>query len=255
MLLAIDIGNTLIDFGFFEGNELKNVYKVATRPLRSEDEYKSSLIFALKSLQIPSEIIESTIISCVVPSLTPYFARFSKDLFGKRPLVVGPGLPSGVTLKVDNPLEVGSDLVADAAGARALFGNDLFIADLGTASKYIYVDSDGAFAGLAIAPGYRISIDALVQEASALTEISLVPPKKVIGKNTADCMNSGLAYGTAFEIHGFANAFEKEVGHALKRILTGGNAPYVAPLLPGFEFHSSVLLEGLRVIAERKARK
>lgn len=253
MLLTIDIGNTLIDFGFFSKTKLESVYKAATKPIRSEDEYRSVLLSALETVRIKKEDVDDIIISCVVPSLIRTFYDLSLSFFGKRPLLLGPGLSSGVKLNVDNPLEVGSDLVADSAGAKVRYGTGIFIADLGTASKYIYLDKEGNFSGLVIAPGFRLSIEALVKGAAALPEVSLLAPKKVIGKNTLDCMNSGITYGTAFEVLGFASAFEKEVGYSLKKVLTGGNAKYVASLLEkDFVYDENLLLYGLEAIYRRK---
>ena len=253
MLLAIDIGNTLIDFGFFKEKKLESVYKAATKPIRSEDEYRSVLLLALEAVGIKKEDVHDIIISCVVPSLIRTFFDLSVSFFGKRPLVLGPVLTSGVKLNVDNPLEVGSDLVADSAGAKTRYGGGIFIADLGTASKYILLDKDGDFSGLVIAPGFRLSIEALVKGAAALPEVSLLAPKKVIGKNTLDCMNSGITYGTAFEALGFASAFEKEIGYPLQKVLTGGNAKYVASLLEkDFIYDENLLLYGLEAIYSRK---
>lgn len=252
MLLALDIGNTLMDFGLFDEKELKGVYKAATKPLRSSDEYKGVLQRALLALEVEKERIDRIILSCVVPPLSPIFMGVLQSFFGIRPLFVGPGLSSGIRLKVDNPLEVGSDLVADVAGGIALYGKDLFIADLGTASKYLYIDEEGAFRGLAIAPGFESSIRALRQDAAALPEVNLIAPKSPIGTNTLDCINSGITYGTSYEVRGFAKAFEEKLGKPLKKILTGGNAPYVRDLLPEFEYAPSLLLEGLASIAERR---
>jgi type III pantothenate kinase len=146
---------------------------------------------------------------------------------------------------------VGSDLVADAVGGTKLYGSSLFIADLGTANKFLFVDKEMAFAGLAIAPGLAISMDALVNRTSALPEVSWAIPEKVMGKNTKDCMNSGITYGTAFQLEGFAKAFEKECGYPLKKILTGGNAMYVKDLLPDFHYDEFLILKGLCEIARR----
>lgn len=255
MLLAIDIGNTLIDFGLFKGDDLLAVYKAATKPIRSEDEYKNVFENAFKSANVSKKDIEEIIISCVVPSLTQPFIRLAKAILGRAPLLVGPGLSSGLLLRVDNPLEVGSDLVADAIGGKSLYGKNLFICDLGTASKYLYLDNDGAFAGLAIAPGFRLSIEALVEGAASLPEVTLIPPKNVMGKNTLDCMNSGITYGSAYEAKGFFEAFQKEANRPLKAILTGGNAHYISSLLPEFSFEPNLLLIGLKEIAKRRHHK
>jgi type III pantothenate kinase len=251
MLLAIDIGNTLIDFGVFAGDDLLTVYKIATDPRKSLDEYGSVLTLFLASRKFDPAAFGGVAISSVVPHLTGVFASLAEDVFAQKPVVVGPHLKTGLRLKVAHPEEVGADLVCDAAGGLRLFGAGLFIADLGTANKYLYIDAEGAFAGLAIAPGLRISLSALVEKTAALPEISLVAPRKVIGTNTPDCMNSGLTYGTAFQIEGFAKAFEKEIGRPLRRILTGGNAFYVKDLLPNYGYEEFLTLKGLKEIYAR----
>lgn len=249
MLLAIDVGNTLTDLGLFEGEKLLGSFKLKTNINKTIDEYRISFSSFLKDRGNPA--ISSVIISSVVPSLTDMFVSLSLSLLKIRPLIVGPGLKSGLKLKVDNPLEVGSDLVCDAVGGINKYGSSLFIADLGTGSKYLFIDKDGAFAGLSIAPGLTISLEALVEKTAALPEVSFVPPKKAMGKNTIDCMKSGLLYGEAYRAMGFFAAFQKEAGYPLKAILTGGNGEYLKELLPTFEYDEWLLLEGLRDIAKR----
>lgn len=200
---------------------------------------------------LTKENFQKCIISSVVAPLTDIFVFIIKSNVGINPYVLGPGLKSGIVLRIDNPKEVGADLVADSLGASFRYGGDVFIADLGTANKYIYLDKDGAFAGLSIAPGLRLSLNALVKGASALTNIAIRKPASPIGKNTIDCMNSGIVNGTIYEIEGFASSFEKEVGHPLKKILTGGNAIYVKDSLPSFEYDETLLLDGLNHLLEK----
>lgn len=253
MLLAIDVGNTLTKFGFFDGAVLKKTFSRESNPHETYDELKAYVGLLLKD-RVFSSAVEKVIISAVVPSLLEYYVALAGEILGVKALTVGPGLKTGLPLKVDSPSEVGSDLVADAVGGASRYGKSLFIADLGTANKYLLVDRDGAFAGLVIAPGLSISMDALVGRTSALPEVSMVTPKKVIGKNTIDCMNSGITYGTAFQIESFASAFEKETGYPLKRILTGGNARFVKGLLPAYNYDEDLLLYGLMEIFQRSHR-
>ncbi|MCQ2798390.1 MAG: type III pantothenate kinase [Bacilli bacterium] len=251
MLLAIDIGNTMTNFGVFEGDNLIATYKFETSSVTSKDDAK---VKGAGFMMLHKEVgkIDGVIISSVVPSKTSLYVDMASD-WGVKALTVGPGLKTGLKLKVDYPSEVGADLIADSVGALTKYGPGCLIVDLGTANKYILLDKDGAFAGLSIAPGVRISINALVDGAAALPEISLKAPKHVIGTNTLDCMNSGIIYGTQFEIEGFAAAFEKEAGYPLKKVITGGNSRYVIEHLNDFTYDENLTLFGLASIyAKRK---
>lgn len=248
MLLAIDVGNTLTDFGFFADDKLLNSYLMDSDTKRSEDETRSRLLLMLKSLDIELSEIDEVIISSVVPSIGTILTNLGQKLFGVKAKVIGPGLKNGLMMRVDNPSEVGADLIADAVGAKEWYGNNVFVADLGTASKYLYIDGDGAYSGLAIAPGMRLSLEALSNGTAALPEISLSKKAKILGKNTVDCMASGIINGTIYEVRGFADAFEKAVGHKLTKILTGGNAEYVKDELPEFIYDKDLLMEGLYAI-------
>lgn len=252
MLLTIDVGNTLTDLGIFDGDELKSTFKIKSNTDRSYDEYRVLFSSYLRE-EAAGFSFSRVIISSVVPSLTRIWTRLCKDILKIRPLTLGPGLKTGIKISTDNPSEVGSDLVADAVGAFNKYGGNLFIADLGTANKYIYVDKNGSFGGCAIAPGLLLSMNALVNGTAALPEVSANLTKKVIGKNTADSMNSGILNGTSYEVKGFYEAFQKEAGVPLRPILTGGNAFYVKDLLPAFQFDNWLLLNGLKEIAKKNA--
>lgn len=248
MLLAIDVGNTLTDFGLFADDKLLSSYVMDSDTKRSEDETRSRLLLMFSSLNIELSEIDEVIISSVVPSIGTILTSLSQKLFNVKAKVIGPGLKNGLQMRVDNPSEVGADLIADAVGGKERYGNSLFIADLGTASKYLYIDEDGAYSGLAIAPGMRLSLDALVNGTAALPEISLTKKAKIYGKNTVDCMVSGIINGTVYQVRGFAEAYEKAVGHKLTKILTGGNAEYVKDELPDFIYDKDLLMEGLLAI-------
>ena len=251
MLLAIDVGNTLTDFGVFSDRKLVRTFITESVSTKSEDEYETILSLFIQSKKIDPSEITGVIISSVVPSLSRVFSSLSEKIFHCVPVLLGPHLKSGLLLKVDHPAEVGSDLVADAVGGLEEYGKGLFIADLGTANKFLFVDKEGAFSGLSIAPGLAISMDALVNRTAALPEVSWQVPPKAMGKNTKDCMNSGFTYGTAYQVSGFAASFEKECGYPLKKILTGGNGGYIKSLLPDFTYDPYVLLKGLEIIYER----
>ncbi len=251
MLLAIDVGNTMTDFGVFEGTQLIATYKFETKSVTSADD-ASVKGAGFKMLNSEVGDIDGVIISSVVPSKTTFYAQMSKKLWGIKALTMGPGLKSGLKLKCDYPNEVGADLIADCVGVSSKYGNGCLIVDLGTANKYIYLDKEGAFAGVSIAPGVGISLNALISGAANLPDIGLKIPKNVIGKNTLDCMNSGIVYGTQFEIEGFAKAFEKEAGYPLKKVITGGNARYVSDLFPDYIYDENVLLCGLATIYSRR---
>lgn len=250
MLLAIDVGNTLTNFGIYDGLTLKKSFKTESLASQSEDYYESLIHLYFSSRSLDNRSISQIIISSVVPSLLRIYLSLSERIFSLRPLLVGPGLKSGLPLKVENPPEVGSDIVSAGLGGLRKYGPNLFIADLGTANKYLLIDSSSSFCGLSIAPGLRISLDALVKNTASLPEVSLVAPASPIGKNTPDCMNSGLLYGLAYEISGFAASFSKECGYPLKKVLTGGNASYVKSLLPDFVYDPTLVLDGLSYIAK-----
>jgi len=251
MLLAIDIGSTLTDLGVFDGDKLVSTYKTKSDVDKSYEEYQAILAFYIQTHNLSVKEITGSIISSVVPSLARIWAKLCLELFKTKPFILGPHLRTGLALKVDHPAEVGTDIVADAVGAYKKYGPATLIADLGTANKVILIDKDGALSGVSIAPGLKISIEALIENTAVLPEVSLQTPDHVIGKNTEDSMNGGLIYGTAFAIRGLADAFEKEAGYPLKRVLTGGNAPYVKGVLNDFDYDEWLLLEGLRFIYER----
>ncbi len=244
MDIAIDVGNTLTKFGLGEGGEISLSYEFQTEPSRRRDELRARILAFLGERKPRKAILSS-----VVPSLLGEYRAALEGVAG-RLLVLGPGLKTGLALHVENPKEVGSDLVAGAFAAKSLFGKNLFIADFGTATKYIYLDGEGRFAGLSIAPGLEISAKALSKDASALPEVPLEIPPSPIGRNTVSCMQSGILYGRAYECLGFLESFSKEAGVSLRPILTGGNARHILPLLPEFHFEENLVLKGLFLIGE-----
>lgn len=250
MLLAIDIGNTLTKFAIFDGDDLVASFKIHSETKKSEDLYRHGFLELLGDLGGKGKI-NKVIICSVVPVLTHIWVSIAKKTLKVRPRIVGPGLKCGIPIKVDEPGSVGTDLVADALGALVKYGPACLICDMGTATKYILLDKNGAFGGVAIAPGFGVSMESLVKKAAALPEVSAIAPRKVVGKNTADSMNSGIVYGAVFEIEGFERAIEKECGYPLKKIITGGYAPFVTKHLPDFIYDETLTVLGIKEIEKR----
>ena len=252
MRICLDIGNTMAKIVFFgQDGKIIHRYQTKTQPAKSYDEYSSAFALYLEANHLNGLPCDGAIVSSVVPSLTPVFSALVKEVFFVEPKVLGPGIKSGIAVKTDNPREVGADLIAGAVGAKALFGGDVVIADMGTANKMTLLDERGDFVGCSIAPGLGLGLDALVDKTAALTDVSLQLPAKIIGKNTPDSMNSGLLYGNAFQIREMAKQIQNEVGKPLKMVLTGGYSHYVQPLLPEFVYEPDLIALGLYEILKR----
>lgn len=254
MFLAIDCGNTSTEFGFFEGQTLSHAYRVKVDAKKTSDDYIVALSLFLESRKIDATSVQDILISSVVPSFNETLKEICENLFHLEPFFIGPGFPSGIRINTDNPKEVGSDLIADCAGAKALFLAPAIIVDLGTATKVILMGKDGAFEGCAIAPGMAISLNALVGKAAMLTEIDIKIPEKKLGKNTADSISSALTYGNVYAIRGLADAIEEEAGYPCKRVITGGYSKLIKELLPEFEYVHRLSLHGIKAIFDRKKK-
>lgn len=250
MLLTVDVGNTLIAFGVFDESRLVASFKTATDIKKSLDEYISTIDTFIQFRKIDKNAFRGAIISSVVPFLTEVMREALRLTFHLDSVVLTPGLKTGLPIFIDHPNELGSDLVADSVGAIAKYGAPLTIIDLGTAIKILAIDHKGAFVGATFYPGLYVAVDALIGRAAQLARVSLSRPKKVIGKNTKDSTNAGAIYGTASMIDGLVAKFEEELGYPTKRVITGGDAPYVKDLLPDFIYDEFLLLDGLRIIYE-----
>ena len=252
MLLAVDIGNTNITLGGFEGGELAFVARIATVSAATEDEYAASImnIFSLRG--IPRERIDGVIIASVVPPLNTVMRQAIELLFGIKPLLVGPGVRTGVSIHCDTPSTVGADIIAAAAAAGRLYGAPALIVDMGTATKIIAVDGSGAFIGVSIIPGVTMGLDALSSGTAQLPRVSLEPPSSVIGKNTADCMRSGAIYGNAAMIDGMIERIRAELGYDAPVYATGGLASMILPYCrTEITLDSHLVLKGLNLIYQK----
>ena len=242
MILCLDCGNTRIKIGLFEGNELKKSLSIKTDRTRSSDEYAISFSSLIK------QEVTGAIISSVVPLLTDTIFYALKTAFNVNALVVSKKLKTKLPIKTDNPVEVGSDLIAGAIGARLSTPLPFIVADLGTATKLYVIDKNGAFIGAIITAGMEISLKALVQNTSQLLETPIEAPSKIIGKNTKDSIQSGIVYGQAYMVSEFARRIEKELGYELNRVLTGGFADRIKDEIVCYNYDPYLVLRGLNYI-------
>ncbi|MGI6714242.1 MAG: type III pantothenate kinase [Bacilli bacterium] len=255
MILTVDLGNTTIHLGIFEGSTLIKTWATNTDLFKEKSEYYSLFKRYFKEEGIDPSAFEGGILSSVVPPLTLIIKAIFTDYFSIPMMELSPGIKTGLPIHIDKPDELGADLVASAVGARAEFGFPLTIIDLGTANKVTVIDEKGNFIGAVFTPGLRVAVDALVKNTAQLPAISLQTPVKVIGKNTVDAMNSGATYGTMSEILGLVRLIEKELGYPTKRILLGGYAPYIKDLLQDEVIYAPHLqLKGLAHIYNRNKR-
>jgi type III pantothenate kinase len=249
MLLAIDIGNTNITLGVFEKDNPRATWRMATDVYRTADQYAAELLTLLHHRDINRVEITEIAVCSVVPPLLGTFVELCTRYFHLPPFVVGPGVKTGVRIRMDNPREVGTDRIVDAAAAHHLYGGPLIIVDLGTAITFDTVSKEGDYLGGAIAPGLTIAAEALFTRTAALPRIQLVPPKHAIGTNTIDAMQSGLIFGYVGLIEGIITRIQKELGQKALVVATGGYASMLTgSTLVIDKVNSDLTLIGLRLI-------
>jgi len=228
MLLAIDVGNTGIAFGVFEGEALRATWNVATDLNKTADEYAVLLLNLLPREGLALSDIDHTILASVVPPLEPIFEELSRRYLGTLPLVIGPGVKTGVRICTDNPREVGADRVVNAVAAHRLYGGPVIVIDFGTATTVDAVSKEGDYLGGAIAPGIGISAEALFERASKLPRIELIPPEHAIGRNSVTAMQSGIMFGYVGLIESLVARIRRELGGKPRVVATGGLAKVIA---------------------------
>ncbi len=256
MNLCIDVGNTTVGVGFFKEEQLHKRLSFTVDTKKTSDEYISVIERTLKDLSLDAKQIDRIIFSSVVPSVNEELISAVKAIFNKEPLLIAPGVKTGLPVHVDNPSEVGNDLIAVMVGAKEKYGYPCLITDLGTATKVLLIDKSGAFVSCMIMPGLALSVSALTNRAALLHEVSIKTPKTVMAKNTVDAINAGVTYGHADMIDGIINRYEKELGYPCKHILTGGSAMYVKDILKNeFIYDETLCLEGLNRILNRNEEK
>ena len=249
MLLAIDIGNTSSKLGVFEGEKLCATWHLATRLHRMADEYAVILLNLLHHRGLDTSDIKEIALCSVVPPLTTIFEELSQRYFHISPLVVGAGIKTGVRIRMDNPREVGTDRIVNAAAAHHLYGGPIIITDLGTATTFDTVSKEGDYLGGAIAPGIVTAAETLFMRAAMLPRVELVPPKHTIGTNTIAAMQSGIVFGYVGLIEGIVARIQQELGEKAKVVATGGYAELMAKETAVIdEVNPDLTLIGLRLI-------
>lgn len=252
MLLAIDIGNTNICFGLFEGTKLVSQFRCATTLERTADEYTVFLLQVLAIRQIDPRGINAVVMASVVPPLTDTFVAFVRRACAREPLVVGPGTRTGMPILYDNPKDVGADRIVNAIAAYEVVKSGLIVVDFGTATTFDCVSAKGEYLGGAISPGINISTEALFARAARLTRVEITVPPKVVGRNTPQSMQSGISFGYASLVDGMVARIRNELGFACAVWATGGLAPLMAKLATSIEHVDEHLtLHGLRIVHER----
>jgi len=251
MLLAFDIGNTNIVLGCFKGEELLFEFRLKTDPDRTIDEY-AGLLFALFNRKIGKDFVfEKSIISSVVPDVTKDIIKLVEDSFNITPLVVGPGIKTGIDIKLADPSSVGSDRIVNSVAVKKLYGTPALVVDFGTATSFDYVSEKGVYEGGIIAPGLKVSLDSLVRQTAKLPRIELTYPKNVIGTNTATAMQSGALIGYVCLVEGLIDKIEEEKGALSHIIATGGLGSLIAGhCKQKIHYEPHLTLRGLRIIAD-----
>ena len=246
MILAVDIGNSYIVIGGVEGEEILFEARLRTDATKTSDEYCIDVKMILEVYEVSPKKVEGAIISSVVPQVMNSIKTALRKLCGVEPLVVGPGLKTGLNIKIENPAQTGADLVVGCVAALREHKPPMIVIDMGTATTMIALDESGAFIGGCIAPGVKISMDALTNRTALLPGLQLDQPKKAIGRNTIDCMRSGIMMGSACMLDGMVQRMEEELGAKATVVVTGGIARFIIPMCrTPMIYDKDLLLKGL----------
>lgn len=252
MILAIDIGNTNIVIGCIKDNQILFVERLHTDGKKSELEYAISIKNVLELYKVERKELEGGIISSVVPPVTGTIRNAASKIIGKELLVVGPGVKTGLDIRIDNPAQLGPGLVVGAVAGIEEYGSPLVIIDMGTATAFTVVNEKSQVIGGMILPGVGVALDSLTSRTSQLPKISLEPPKKFIGSNTVDCMKSGVLYGNACCIDGMIGRIREELLASPEVVATGGLAKRIIPYCrEQIHMDDALLLKGLNLIYKR----
>ncbi|WP_394833889.1 type III pantothenate kinase [Pendulispora rubella] len=254
MLLTIDVGNTNIVYGLFEDKTLVHQFRVESDRGRTADEYTVVLRQLLAMHDIAPGDIDAAIIASVVPALTEPMARLVKRAFGSEPLVVGPGIKTGMPILYENPREVGADRIVNAVAAYERFKGAVIAVDFGTATTFDIVTPKGEYLGGVIATGIQLSAEALFARAARLPRVEIVAPPRVVGRNTVHSMQSGIVFGYVCMVDGLVDRIRDEVGYPADVIATGGLGSLIAPLSRTIgHYDADLTMVGLRLLHERNS--
>lgn len=252
MLLTVDIGNSQIAFGIFENDNLRASWRLATSSTKTADEYGSLFLSLMREKNIEPQNLNGTIISSVVPPVTPIIEEVIESFFLHCPLIVNADFPFQLTLQYANPQEIGTDRLVNAAAAFAQYQTGLIIVDFGTATTFCTITKDGCYLGGAIAPGLKSSAQALHSHTAKLPNVELVQPKTVIGTDTVSSIQSGLIFGYTGLVDELVTRIQQEMGQTTRVIATGGLAPVLAPISRTIqEVCPFLTLEGLNLLYHR----
>lgn len=228
MLLAVDIGNTNITVGLFNHDKLEATWRIATGVHRMPDEYAVIMLNLLRNHGVEAAGVTEGAVSCVVPPLVTTFNELFENYFNIKPLVVSPGIKTGIRIRYDNPRELGGDRISNAAGALSLYKPPIIVVVMGTATAFDTISKEGDYLGGAVAPGLAISAEALYTRTAALPRVELIPPRRAIGSNTVAAMQSGIIFGYAGLIDGIVMRLQEELGEKAIVVATGGYADIIA---------------------------
>ncbi len=253
MILAMDVGNTNIKTGIYDGRQMVQYVRFSTDMKKTSDEYGLMLLQFLQYKGISLDQIEAAVVSSVVPSINFTIEHMCRTYFNFDPLVLGPGVRTGLNIRYDNPREVGSDRIASAVAAYELHGGPVIVIDFGTATTFNAISAEGEFLGGAIMPGIKLSAEALVTGAARLPRIELVKPEGVINRTTVSNMQAGIIYGYVGSVDNIVTNMRRELGDpAAQVVATGGMARLISNESTTItRVNGSLTLEGLRIIYER----
>jgi type III pantothenate kinase len=253
MLLTVDAGNTNTIFTVFADESAAHLpvfeSRINTDPARMADQYAITMMDILKLRGVPKESIKGAIISSVVPPVTAQVKLAVEDLFGVSALLIGPGIKTGLNIKIDDPSSLGGDLACGAVAAKELYKTPCIVIDMGTIIKVMALDASGALIGGTLSPGMRLSFEVMAEGTAALPLVGAEKPERVVSTNTVDCIRSGVLNGIGCMLDGLIERFEEEIGSKCTVVATGGNSATIKPYCKrGFEFNPHLVSQGLRII-------
>ena len=253
MILVIDVGNTQISIGVYDGRKLINNWRMGTDREKTSDEFGMFVLSLLRNENLEVGCIKAVIMASVVPPIMYSLEHAIKKYFKMEPMIIGPGIKTGINIRYENPKEVGADKIVNAVAALELYGGPLIIVDFGTATTFCAINSKSEYLGGVISPGIKVSAEALFQKTAKLPRIDLVKPEYVIGKNNVTSMQSGIIYGYIGQVDYIVKRMKKEMNEGMVKVIaTGGLSRIIASESETIEYVNGLLtLEGLRIIYEK----